>query len=235
MIDLNDPEVLESLKYLVVTKEERAKNELIKYHAQKDVFAADNKEGYIQVSIVNEDDKKGVYIVKNKKSELITVKKEDIEPMNPPKYEKSDDMTDLPYLNDATVLHNLRERYHAWLIYTYSGLFCVAINPYKRLPVYTIKMVHYYRGKTKNEVPPHLYLVADNAYSCMQRDRKNQSLLITYVKLNQNLKLKNLIYNLRNSNVFILFINMIILSFLNYFVGRFELPYFFYRFSLILG
>ena len=58
-------------------------------------------------------------------------------------------------------------------------MFCVAINPYKRLPVYTMKMVHYYRGKKKNEVPPHLYLVADQAYSAMMRDRENQSMLIT--------------------------------------------------------
>ena len=99
--------------------------------------------------------------------------------MNPPKYEKCEDMADLTYLNDATVLHNLRSRYSAWLIYTYSGLFCVTINPYKRLPVYTTKMVNYYRGKKKNEVPPHLYFVADNAYASMLRDRENQSMLIT--------------------------------------------------------
>ena len=42
-----------------------------------------------------------------------------------------------------------------------------------------MKMVHYYRGKKKNEVPPHLYLVADQAYTCMMRDRENQSMLIT--------------------------------------------------------
>jgi myosin heavy chain 6/7 len=55
----------------------------------------------------------------------------------------------------------------------------VVINPYKRLPVYTMKMVHYYRGKKKNEVPAHLYYVADNAYASMLRDRVNQSMLIT--------------------------------------------------------
>ena len=42
-----------------------------------------------------------------------------------------------------------------------------------------MKMVYYYRGKKKNEVPPHLYLVADNAYAAMMRDRENQSMLIT--------------------------------------------------------
>ena len=99
--------------------------------------------------------------------------------MNPPKYEMCDDMADLTYLSDATVYHNLRERYVNWYIYTYSGLFCVTINPFKRLPLYTMKMVDFYRGKKKNEVPPHLYLVADNAYAAMCRDRKNQSMLIT--------------------------------------------------------
>lgn len=92
-------------------------------------------------------------------------------------------MADLTYLSEATVLHNLRARYVNWLIYTYSGLFCVTINPYKALPVYTMKMVSFYRGKKKNEVPPHLYLVADNAYSCMMRDRVNQSMLITWVAI----------------------------------------------------
>ncbi len=53
------------------------------------------------------------------------------------------------------------------------------VNPYKRLPVYTMKMVHYYRGKKKNEVPAHLYYVSDNAYASMLRDRVNQSMLIT--------------------------------------------------------
>ena len=40
-------------------------------------------------------------------------------------------------------------------------------------------MVNYYRDKRKNEVPPHLYYVADNAYQSMIRDRENQSMLIT--------------------------------------------------------
>jgi myosin heavy subunit len=41
-------------------------------------------------------------------------------------------------------------------------------------------MVYFYRGKKKNEVPPHLYSIADNAYASMIRDRGNQSMLITY-------------------------------------------------------
>lgn len=37
--------------------------------------------------------------------------------VNPPKYEKVEDMADLTYLNDAAVLHNLKQRYYAKLIY----------------------------------------------------------------------------------------------------------------------
>jgi D-methionine transport system ATP-binding protein len=40
-------------------------------------------------------------------------------------------------------------------------------------------MVSFYRGKKKNEVPPHLYLVADTAFAAMMRDRLNQSMMIT--------------------------------------------------------
>ena len=51
--------------------------------------------------------------------------------MNPPKFDCCVDMSNLTYLNDASVLWNLRIRYVNELIYTYSGLFCIAVNPYK--------------------------------------------------------------------------------------------------------
>lgn len=37
--------------------------------------------------------------------------------MNPPKYDKCEDMSNLSFLNDASVLGNLRSRYGAMLIY----------------------------------------------------------------------------------------------------------------------
>ena len=69
---------------------------------------------------------------------------------------------------------------HEYLVLqTYSGLFCITINPFKRLPVYTYKIMNVYRGKKRSEVPPHLYCIADTAYQNMLRDRENQSMLIT--------------------------------------------------------
>lgn len=52
---------------------------------------------------------------------------------------------------------------------TYSGLFCVTVNPYKWLPVYTAPVVAAYKGKRRSETPPHIYSIADNAYNDMLR------------------------------------------------------------------
>ncbi|KAH0626165.1 hypothetical protein JD844_000980 [Phrynosoma platyrhinos] len=89
----------------------------------------------------------------------VTVKEEQIMQQNPPKFDKSEDMAMLTFLHEPAVLYNLKERYAAWMIYTYSGLFCVTVNPYKWLPVYNAEVVAAYRGKKRN--------------------RENQSILIT--------------------------------------------------------
>ncbi|KAJ3609453.1 hypothetical protein NHX12_023974, partial [Muraenolepis orangiensis] len=63
--------------------------------------------------------------------------------------------------------------------YTYSGLFCVTVNPYKWLPVYSAAVVNAYKGRRRAEAPPHIYSIADSAYSDMLKNRENQSMLIT--------------------------------------------------------
>ncbi|XP_038608204.1 myosin-14 isoform X2 [Tachyglossus aculeatus] len=105
--------------------------------------------------------------------------RDQVQRMNPPKFNKAEDMADLTCLNEASVLHNLRERYYSGLIYTYSGLFCVVINPYKQLPIYTEAIVEMYRGKKRHELPPHVYAVTEGAYRSMLQDREDQSILCT--------------------------------------------------------
>ena len=53
------------------------------------------------------------------------------------------------------------------LVQTYSGLFCVVVNPYKRLPIYSEKVIELYKGKKRHEVPPHVYAIADQSYRNM--------------------------------------------------------------------
>jgi myosin protein heavy chain len=107
------------------------------------------------------------------------LKKDLCPPMNPPKFEGSEDCAQLSHLNEPAVFANLRARYNADLIYTYSGLFTVAINPYKRIPIYTDGMINLYKGKKKTEIAPHIFAAADVAYRAMLNDRVNQSMLIT--------------------------------------------------------
>merc|ERR1719499_1676369 len=118
-----------------------------------------------------------VEIVETGKRMLVS--KDDMQKMNPPKYDKQEDMADLTCLNEASVLHNIKERYFSGLIYTYSGLFCVVVNPYKRLPIYTEKIIEIYKGKKRHEVPPHVFAITDIAYRSMLQDREDQSIPCT--------------------------------------------------------
>eukprot|EP00121_Abeoforma_whisleri_P012612 Awhi_evm1s11642 len=108
-----------------------------------------------------------------------TISKNDTFKMNPPKFDKVEDMAELAYLNEPAVLENLRQRYYSDLIYTYSGLFCVVVNPYKMLPIYTPEVIEMYRGRRRAEVPPHVYNIADEAYRNMLHNKENQSILVT--------------------------------------------------------
>uniref|UniRef100_A0A673Z303 Myosin-9 n=1 Tax=Salmo trutta TaxID=8032 RepID=A0A673Z303_SALTR len=102
----------------------------------------------------------------------VKVNKDDIQKMNPPKFSKVEDMAELTCLNEASVLHNLKERYYSGLIYTYSGLFCVVINPYKNLPIYSEEIVDMYKGKKRHEMPPHIYAITDTAYRSMMQGKR---------------------------------------------------------------
>lgn len=45
------------------------------------------------------------------------MKEDDVQSMNPPKFDMIEDMAMLTHLNEASVLHNLNRRYTNWMIY----------------------------------------------------------------------------------------------------------------------
>jgi myosin-6 len=83
-----------------------------------------------------------------------------------------DDNCGLMFLNEGTMLHNLKLRYKEDFIYTYTANILLALNPYFRLPMYTPEICKQYQGKSLGVLPPHIYAIADKAY----RDMRNLSL-----------------------------------------------------------
>lgn len=146
--------------------------------AKKLVWVPSERHGFEAASIKEErGDEVVVELAENGKKAMVN--KDDIQKMNPPKFSKVEDMAELTCLNEASVLHNLKDRYYSGLIYTYSGLFCVVINPYKNLPIYSENIIEMYRGKKRHEMPPHIYAISESAYRCMLQDREDQSILCT--------------------------------------------------------
>ncbi|XP_031431549.1 myosin-10 isoform X3 [Clupea harengus] len=146
--------------------------------AKRLVWVPSEKHGFESASI-REERGDEVEVELTESSRKLVLSREEVQRMNPPRFSKVEDMADLTCLNEASVLHNLTERYYSGLIYTYSGLFCVVINPYKNLPIYTESIVEMYRGKKRHEMPPHIYAISEAAYRSMLQDREDQSILCT--------------------------------------------------------
>ncbi|WKY07999.1 hypothetical protein Q1695_007470 [Nippostrongylus brasiliensis] len=88
------------------------------------------------------------------------------------------DLCHLTEPNAATVLDSLTRRYQQGVIHTYCGLFCVVLNPWRPLPIYTTDLMANYRTGVGDSYP-HVYMVAQSAYDGVLRGGRNQSILIT--------------------------------------------------------
>ncbi|XP_053706910.1 myosin-3-like isoform X2 [Synchiropus splendidus] len=163
--------------YLRKSERERIAAQNAPFDAKIAVFVPEPRQEYVKGKILNQEGTKVTVETQDRK--VIVVHRDDVRPMNPPKFDKIEDMALLTHLHEPAVLFNLKERYAAWMIYTYSGLFCVTVNPYKWLPVYNPEVVAGYRGRKRQEAPPHIFSISDNAYQYMLTDRENQSILIT--------------------------------------------------------
>ena len=91
-----------------------------------------------------------------------------------------DDMTQLSYLNEPGVLHNLKDRYSLDSIYTYTGSILIAVNPFYPVPqLYGEHMMYSYRDRMLGELSPHVYAIAEEAFRQMSQYNKSQSVLIS--------------------------------------------------------
>uniref|UniRef100_A0A8B9WVZ4 Myosin-6 n=1 Tax=Bos mutus grunniens TaxID=30521 RepID=A0A8B9WVZ4_BOSMU len=164
-------------QYLRKSERERLEAQTRPFDIRTECFVPDDKEEFVKAKILSREG--GKITAETETGKKVTVKEDEVLQQNPPKFDKIEDMAMLTFLHEPAVLFNLKERYAAWMIYTYSGLFCVTVNPYKWLPVYNAEVVAAYRGKKRSEAPPHIFSISDNAYQYMLTDRENQSILIT--------------------------------------------------------
>lgn len=111
------------------------------------VWIPDQETGYEMAAVLTRD-KDDLEVELRSNGEKRTIKIKEVEPVNPPSLDRINDMSRLSHLNEPSVLHNLRQRYESDLIYTYSGLFLVAVNPYKKLPIYTDQVRSFYPANT---------------------------------------------------------------------------------------
>ncbi|KAM3595479.1 uncharacterized protein V6R79_024107 [Siganus canaliculatus] len=91
-----------------------------------------------------------------------------------------DDNCTLMYLNEATLLNNVRVRYNKDHIYTYVANILIAVNPYYDIPsLYSSESIKLYRGKSLGTLPPHVFAIADKAYRDMKVLKMSQSIIVS--------------------------------------------------------
>nr|XP_033792370.1 unconventional myosin-VI isoform X3 [Geotrypetes seraphini] len=91
-----------------------------------------------------------------------------------------EDNCSLMYLNEATLLHNIKVRYSKDKIYTYVANILIAVNPYFDVPkLYTSETIKKYQGKSLGTLPPHVYAIADKTFRDMKVLKMSQSIIVS--------------------------------------------------------
>uniref|UniRef100_A0A5F8HHS9 Unconventional myosin-VI n=1 Tax=Monodelphis domestica TaxID=13616 RepID=A0A5F8HHS9_MONDO len=91
-----------------------------------------------------------------------------------------EDNCSLMYLNEATLLHNIKVRYSKDRIYTYVANILIAVNPYFDIPkIYSSETIKQYQGKSLGVLPPHVFAVADKAFRDMKVLKMSQSIIVS--------------------------------------------------------
>ena len=89
------------------------------------------------------------------------------------------DLVMLDVMSRPLIMYNLKERFKANEIYTNVGNILISINPYKWLPLYTPEKLNEYINKGNRKMPPHVFLIADDAYALLRDTQQGQSIVIS--------------------------------------------------------
>lgn len=105
------------LRHLVVDKDPVNDQALQSAWAEKRLVWVPHEEQGFSPAFLREDRGDEWLVQMQDSGKTMAFSKDDVQKMNPPKYDKVEDMAELTCLNEASVLHNLKERYYSGLIY----------------------------------------------------------------------------------------------------------------------
>jgi len=89
------------------------------------------------------------------------------------------DLVMLDVMNKPLILYNLKKRFENNEIYTSIGSILISFNPYKRLPLYTPTVMEEYIRRGNRKLPPHVFLIADDAFKSLLETMQSQSICIS--------------------------------------------------------
>ena len=89
-----------------------------------------------------------------------------------------ENLAELTYLNETNCVHVLRTRYANSLVHTYAGRHLIVINPIRELKCYSERVIEMFRGCQKDDMPPHIFSVAQTAYTEMRFSRQDQTFIL---------------------------------------------------------
>ncbi|XP_012524245.1 unconventional myosin-Va isoform X2 [Monomorium pharaonis] len=117
----------------------------------------------------------------SKQTRTLEIKSDnDLPPLrNPDILIGENNLTSLSFLHEPAVLYNLQIRFQRHSIYTYCGIVLVAFNPYNELPIYGNDTIWAYRGQAMGDLEPHIFAVAEEAYTKLERENHDQSIIVS--------------------------------------------------------
>ncbi|XP_077511478.1 unconventional myosin-XVIIIa-like isoform X2 [Amblyomma americanum] len=109
--------------------------------------------------------------------EVVLVDEDDVEKANPPELDFVEDLGQLRQLNEAGMVHVLRERFASGLVHTYAGSGLLLFNPQRPLAIYSDKVMRLFQSCKPDDLPPHVFAVAQSAHSALVATRRDQTVL----------------------------------------------------------
>ena len=142
---------------------------------QDKVWVSDPLNGFVLGQIVDLTDEGALVQPINRSKPNVEASFDRLYPAEEDEAKEVDDNCGLMYLNEATLLQNIKLRYNKDKIYTYVANILVAINPYDDIKnLYDSKTIKAYQGKTLSK---YIYLT----FSVINSDEPDYILIKTLI------------------------------------------------------